>query len=285
MSRTVYVNGAFVPEADAKVSVFDRGLLFADAVYEVTAVIGGRLIDFPAHCSRLRRSLAELSLPSPADDETILVLHRELVARNSLELGHVYMMVTRGEADRDFAFPPTGTAPSFVLFTQARGAIETPEVERGLRIATVPDLRWARRDIKTVQLLYPAMAKMAAKAQGKDDAWFVEDGFVTEGTSNNTYIVTQDGAIRTRALSHDILHGITRAALLKVAAEAGLRVEEQPFTVTDAQLAREAFITSAGAFVTPVVEIDGQPIGDGRPGPIARRLRATYLAEAIAKAI
>ncbi|RIY01359.1 D-amino-acid transaminase [Aureimonas flava] len=285
MPRIVYVNGAYHPEAEAKVSVFDRGFLFADAVYEVTAVIGGRLLDFPGHCARLRRSLAELDLPSPATDDEILAIHRELVARNALDLGHVYLTVTRGEADRDFAYPKAGTAPSLVMFTQARASIETPEAERGLRIASVPDLRWGRRDIKTVQLLYPSMAKMQAKRQGKDDAWFVENGEVTEGTSNNAYIVTREGTIRTRALGHDILHGITRAALMRVAGELDLRVEEKPFTVAEAQGAREAFITSAGAFVTPVVEIDGAAIGDGRPGPIARRLRAAYLETAIARAI
>ncbi|WP_279477935.1 D-amino-acid transaminase [Aureimonas sp. SK2] len=285
MTRIVYVNGAYHPETDAKVSVFDRGFLFADAVYEVTAVIGGKLIDFPGHCARLRRSLRELDLPSPATDEEILSIHRELVRRNALHHGHVYLMVTRGEADRDFAFPKADTAPSFVLFTQKRDAIETREAEAGLRVVSVPDLRWGRRDIKTVQLLYPSMAKMEAKRQGKDDAWFVENGEVTEGTSNNAYIVTQDGTIRTRALGHDILHGITRAAIMTVAGELGLAVEERPFTIAEAQGAREAFITSAGAFVTPVVEIDGAPVGEGKPGPIARRLRTAYLEAAIAQSI
>jgi D-alanine transaminase len=285
MTRIVYVNGAYRPETEAKVSVFDRGFLFADAVYEVTAVIGGKLIDFPGHCARLRRSLAELGLPSPATDDEILAIHRELVARNGLELGHVYLMVTRGEADRDFVFPKADTPASFVLFTQRRDAIETREAEHGLKVASVPDLRWGRRDIKTVQLLYPSMAKMEAKRKGKDDAWFVENGTVTEGTSNNAYIVTHDGAIRTRALGHDILHGITRAALLKVAGELGLHVEERPFTIEEAQGAREAFVTSAGAFVTPVVEIDDVAVGDGRPGPIAHRLRAAYLDVAIAQAL
>jgi D-alanine transaminase len=281
MSRIVYVNGAYVPEAEATLSVFDRGLLFADAVYEVTAVIEGKLLDFPGHMTRLRRSLAELRLPSPATDDEILAIHRELLARNALGFGHVYLMVTRGTADRDFAWPKEGTPPSFVLFTQARDGVESREAREGLRVVSVPDLRWARRDIKTVQLLYPSLAKMEAKRQGKDDAWMVEDGFVTEGTSNNAYIVTDDGRIVTRALSNAILHGITRAAILRGAAEAGLEVEERPFTLAEAQGAREAFVTSAGAFVTPVVEIDGLAVGDGAPGPIARRLRAIYLDEAL----
>jgi len=281
VSRIVYVNGAYVPEAEAKLSVFDRGLLFADAVYEVTAVIDGKLLDFPGHMARLRRSLAELRLPSPGSDEDILAVHRELLTRNALTQGHIYLMVTRGEADRDFVWPKGDTPPSFVLFTQKRDAIETREALEGLRIASVPDLRWGRRDIKTVQLLYPSLAKMEAKSRGKDDAWMVEDGTVTEGTSNNAYIVTREGTIVTRALSHAILHGITRVALMRGANEAGLTVEERPFTIAEAQDAQEAFITSAGAFVTPVVEIDDKPIGTGKPGPIARRLRALYLEEAL----
>ncbi|MBB3998904.1 D-amino-acid transaminase [Aureimonas pseudogalii] len=285
MSRIVYVNGAYVPEAEATISVFDRGLLFADGVYEVTAVIGGKLLDFAAHMARLRRSLRELALPSPMEDDAILAIHRELVARNALDLGHVYLMVTRGAADRDFAFPPEGTKPSLVLFTQARAAIETPEATRGLKVATVPDLRWARRDIKTVQLLYPSMAKMEARSRGADDAWMVEDGFVTEGTSNNAYIVTQEGTIVTRSLSNAILHGITRAAVLRTAAEHGVRVEERAFTVDEAKGAREAFITSAGAFVTPVVAIDDVPVGTGMPGELTKRMRANYLEEALRTAI
>ena len=285
MSRIVYVNGAYVPEAEATISVFDRGLLFADGVYEVTAVIGGKLLDFAAHMARLRRSLRELALPSPMDDDAILAIHRQLVASNALDLGHVYLMVTRGAADRDFAFPPEGTKPSFILFTQARAAIETPEATRGLKVATVPDLRWARRDIKTVQLLYPSMAKMEARSRGADDAWMVEDGFVTEGTSNNAYIVTQEGTIVTRSLSNAILHGITRAAVLRTAAEHGVRVEERAFTVDEARGAREAFITSAGAFVTPVVAIDDVPVGTGTPGELTKRMRANYLEEALRTAI
>ncbi|ALN73682.1 D-amino-acid transaminase [Aureimonas sp. AU20] len=281
MSRIVYVNGAYVPEEEAKLSIFDRGLLFADAVYEVTAVIERKLLDFPGHMARLRRSLAELRLPSPATDEEILAIHRELLQRNALTFGHIYLMVTRGAADRDFVWPKDGTPPSFILFTQARDGVESREAREGLRVVSVPDLRWARRDIKTVQLLYPSLAKMEAKRQGKDDAWMVEDGFVTEGTSNNAYIVTESERIVTRALSNAILHGITRAAILRGAAEAGLEVEERPFTLAEAQGAREAFVTSAGAFVTPVVEIDGLPVGDGAPGPIARRLRAIYLDEAL----
>lgn len=285
MSRIVYVNGAYLPEAEAKVSVFDRGFLFADGVYEVTAVVGARLIDFDGHVRRLRRSLAELSMASPAGDDELLAIHRELVSRNKLDEGGIYLQATRGVADRDFLYPPEGTKPSLVLFTQGRPVLDNPSAETGLRVALLPDLRWGRRDIKTVQLLYPSMAKMEAKRQGLDDAWLVEDGVVTEGTSNNAYIVTADGRIVTRALSNAILHGITRAAVLKLATEASLTVEERGFSPEEAKQAREAFITSASAFVLPVVEIGGAPVGDGRPGPLTRRLRAIYVAECLRTAI
>ncbi len=284
MSRIVYVNGAYVPEEDAKVSVFDRGFLFADAVYEVTSVLDGRLVDFAGHLHRLHRSLGELDIPAPASDDTLEAIHRELVASNDLTEGMIYLQVTRGAADRDFAYPAS-PVPSLVLFTQARPLADTAAARDGIKVITVPDIRWARRDIKTVQLLAPSMCKMMAKKAGKDDAWMVEDGFVTEGTSNNAYIVTAEGAIVTRNLSNAILHGITRTAVLRLAAEAQLRVEERPFTATEARSAAEAFITAASAFVTPVVEIDGGPIGDGRPGPLTRRLRELYLAEARATAV
>lgn len=279
MSRIVHVNGAFVPEAEARISVFDRGFLFADAVYEVTAVLGGRLVDFAGHMARLRRSLDELAMPSPATDADLLALHREIVARNALEEGAVYLQVTRGAADRDFVMPKD-PVPGIVLFTQARALVANPTAEAGIRVATEPDLRWGRVDIKTVQLLYPSLAKMAAKAKGADDAWLVRDGAVTEGTSNNAWIVTADGTLVTRGLSTEILHGITRAAVLRLAAEAQIRVEERPFTVEEAKAAREAFATAASSFVMPVVEIDGTPIGPGTPGPVARRLRDLYIEEA-----
>lgn len=285
MSRTVWCNGAFVPEEDARISVFDRGFLFADAVYEVTAVIGGKLVDYAAHQARLRRSLAELDLPSPGDDAFLLELHREIVRRNGLGLGHVYLQVTRGAADRDFAWPAAETVPGLVLFTQARASIETRESENGLRVGIAPDLRWGRRDIKTTQLLYASMAKSRARREGLDDVWMVEGGFVTEGSSNNAYILTREGRIVTPSLSRAILPGITRTAVLRGAAEAGVAVEERPFTVEEAQGAREAFVTSAGAFVTGVVEIDGVRVGDGRVGEMSRRLRRAYLDEAVRTAI
>lgn len=280
MTRTVYVNGDYLPETEAKVSVFDRGFLMADGVYEVTSVLGGKLIDFAGHCARLQRSLDELQLTNPHTAEEWLAIHRELVAKNGIDEGMVYLQVTRGNpGDRDFAFPPAGTPPTVVLFTQAKaGLADNPVAKTGWKVISIPDIRWGRRDIKTVQLLYPSMAKMMAKKAGVDDAWLVEDGFVTEGTSNNTYIV-KGNRIVTRALSNDILHGITRAAVLRFAREAQMEIEERNFTVDEAKQADEAFITSASAFVMPVVEIDGAAIGTGTPGPVAARLREIYIDE------
>ena len=283
MSRIVYVNGSYLPEEEAKISVFDRGFLFADGVYEVTSVLEGKLVDFPGHLKRLHRSLDQLEMPAPASDAEIEAIHRELLARNGLEEGMIYLQITRGAADRDFVYPAE-PVPSLVLFTQARALADTPAARNGIKVIAVPDIRWAHRDIKTVQLLGPSMCKMLAKKAGKDDAWLVEDGYVTEGTSNNAWIVTREGVIVTRDLSSAILHGITRAAVIAYAREAQMRVEERPFTLAEAASAAEAFITAASAFVTPVVEIDGRPVGDGRPGPVTRRLRELYLAESRARA-
>jgi D-alanine transaminase len=281
MTRTVYVNGEFVAEAEAKISVFDRGFLMADGVYEVTSVLDGKLIDFPGHAARLARSLAELDMAAPVDDATLLALFREAVARNGVVDGMVYLQVTRGNpGDRDFAFPdPATVASSIVIFTQSKpGLADSPAARIGWKVISIEDIRWGRRDIKTVQLLYPSMGKMMAKKAGADDAWMVEDGQVTEGTSNNAYIV-KGGTIVTRQLSSSILHGITRAAVLRFAAEAQMKVEERPFSIDEAQAADEAFITSASAFVMPVVEIDGAKVGSGQPGPVAKRLREIYLEE------
>ncbi|GLQ35265.1 D-amino acid aminotransferase [Amylibacter marinus] len=281
MTRTVYVNGEYLPEDQAKVSIFDRGFLMADGVYEVTSVLDGKLVDFDGHAVRLARSLAELDMPSPVTTEELLEIHRQLVSRNNIEEGLVYLQITRGApADRDFAFPdPEETPRTIVLFTQNKpGLANSPAAAKGASVISIPDMRWARRDIKTVQLLYPSMGKMMAKAAGADDAWLVEDGAVTEGTSNNAYIV-KDGVIITRQLSNDILHGITRAAVLRFANEAQMQIEERAFTVEEAKAADEAFTTSASAFVMPVVSIDGQTLGDGAPGPVALRLREIYLDE------
>jgi len=283
MSRIVYVNGDYLPEEEAKISVFDRGFLFADGVYEVTSVIGGKLVDFDAHAARLERSMAELEMASPASRGELLDMHRELVARNGLDEGMVYLQVTRGAADRDFAYPAEAT-PTLVAFTQAVPVVDRPSARNGIKVISIPDLRWGRRDIKTVQLLYPSMGKMAAKKAGADDAWMIENDFVTEGTSNNAWIV-KDNRIVTRHLGTEILHGITRAAVLRLAREAQMAIEERPFSLAEAKAADEAFITSASTFVTPVVEIDGQPVGRGSPGPVARRLREIYIEDACATAL
>ena len=276
--RIVYVNGDYVPEDEAKVSVFDRGFLFADGVYEVTSVLGGKLIDFAGHAKRLRRSLGELEMESPVTDAELLDIHRELVSRNGIEDGLVYLQVTRGAADRDFLYPAE-SRPTLVLFTQSKpGLADSPMAATGMSVISIPDRRWGRRDIKTVQLLYPSMGKMMAKAEGADDAWMVEDGAVTEGTSNNAYIV-KDGTIVTRQLGEEILHGITRKAVLALAQEAQMKVEERPFTIEEAQGADEAFVTSASSFVMPVVRIDGEAVGTGTPGPVAARLREIYIEE------
>lgn len=285
MSRIVYVNGEFVPEDEARISVFDRGFLMADAVYEVTTVVDGKLIDYPGHMERLKRSLNELEMDEPEQIEDLLEIHRELVKQNELANGLIYLQVSRGVADRDFLYPEEGTPASLVLFTQAKDPLENKLTKTGARVITVPDQRWGRRDIKTVQLLYPSMAKMMAKKAGVDDAWLEEDGFINEGTSNNTWIVTKDGKLVTRQLSNSILHGITRKATMRVAKLLQMEVEERPYTKEEAANASEAFFTSASAFVCPVVEIDGNPIGDGKPGPIVKKLREIYLEEAMKVAL
>lgn len=284
MSRTVYVNGSYVPEEDAKVSVFDRGFLFADGVYEVTSVLDGRLLDFAGHATRLQRSLDELEMKSPVTMDDLLDIHRELVRLNDLTEGMIYLQVTRGAADRDFAYPKD-VQPTLVLFTQSKTLIDSPMVKTGMKVISIEDQRWGRRDIKTVQLLYPSMGKMMAKAAGADDAWMVENGLVTEGTSNNAYIVTKSGKIITRHLGNEILHGITRTAVLRFAREAQMEVEERAFTMDEAKDAAEAFITSASTFVMPVVSIDGVAVGEGKPGPVALRLREIYLDESRKSAI
>ncbi|GAA6209395.1 D-amino-acid transaminase [Cognatishimia sp. WU-CL00825] len=287
MTRTVYVNGEYLPETEAKISIFDRGFLMADAVYEVTSVLDGKLIDFEGHAVRLARSLKELDMQTPCTKEELLEIHRQLVAKNDIVEGLVYLQVSRGsDGDRDFAFPdPETTKPTLVLFTQNKpGLANSPASQKGAKVISIDDIRWGRRDIKTVQLLYPSMGKMMAKAAGADDAWMIEDGYVTEGTSNNAYFV-KGGKIVTRPLSTDILHGITRTAVLRLAKEAQMEVEERLFTIDEAKEADEAFTTSASAFVMPVVEIDGAVLGDGTPGPIAKRLREIYLDESLKHAI
>lgn len=278
MSRIVYVNGEYLPAEDAKVSVFDRAFLFADAVYEVTAVLEGRLVDFDAHLARLDRSLSEIDLQPPLAHAALRELHRELIARNGVAEGIVYLQISRGVADRDFAYPPDPT-PTIVGFTQIRPLLDNPYAATGVKVITIPDIRWKRRDIKSTAMLAQAMGKQQAKLANAYEAWMIEDGAITEGTSSSAFIVDARGVVRTQPLGRQILPGVTRRAVLRLA-EMGAAVEERRFTLDEALTAREAFLTAASAFVLPVVAIDGTKIGDGRPGPISRKLRTLYIEEA-----
>ena len=283
MGRIVYVNGNYVPEETATISIFDRGFLMADGVYEVTTVLDSKLLDFDGHLNRLKRSLAELGMSEPEGMKDLLEIHRELININKITQGGIYLQITRGPADRDFVFPKN-PKPTLVIFTQAKNILEAETAQSGIKVISIEDLRWGRRDIKTIQLLYPSMGKMMAKKVGCDDAWMVEDGYVTEGTSNNAYIV-KNNIIITRELSNDILHGITRASVLRYAKEAQMTILERQFTIDEAKNADEAFITSASTFVTPVVKIDDAMISNGEPGTIAKRLREIYIEESRKRAI
>lgn len=271
-----YLNGRFVPLAQAQVSVLDRGFLFADGIYEVAAVIDGRLIDSASHLARLERSTGAIGISLPLSLAEIEAAQKELVVRNALSEGLVYLQITRGaEASRDF-LPAPDTLPTLFMFAQAKSFLDAPAVRTGIAVATMPDLRWARRDIKSVGLLAQVMAKQAAADAGAQEAWMVEEGFVTEGASSTAFIITDEGII-TRPYSQAVLAGCTGAALTALAEESGLAVVRRPFTVAEALAAREAFITSASTLCQSVVRIDGQPIGDGTPGPVAMRLRALYI--------
>lgn len=278
--RTVYLNGQWLPEAEGKISIFDRGFLFADAIYEVTAVIGGKLLDYAGHAARLQRSLDALGIPTPGDADELLALHKEIARRNHIQEGLIYLQISRGVQDRDFVFPQD-LAPTLVLFTQAKRVLDNPKWKTGLSLQVVPDGRWSQRQIKTVQLLYSSLMKTEAVRKGFDDVLFIEDGYVTEASSANFHIITTDGTLVTRHLSNALLHGITRGSILDLAAKAGLTVEERSFTVDEAKSAAEAFITSATSFVTPVVSLDGHKIGDGTPGSVSRRLLDIYLREGL----
>lgn len=280
--RTVYLNGKYVAEAAASVSIFDRGLLFADAVYEVVSVLDGRMIDGEAHLARLQRSLAEMTIVHDMVATGWDQVLATLIDRNNLREGSIYIQISRGAADRDFLFPAAGTPATVFAFTQQRSLTETPLATRGMRIVTRPDRRWGRRDIKTVQLLYASMMKMEAKAAGVDDVWLVEGDVVTEGTSQNACIITRQGHIVTRDLGQHMLPGVTRLSLIQIARESGITVEERSFTIAEAQGAAEAFVTSSSLFIMPVVEIDGLAVGDGRPGLETMALRKAYIDRALA---
>ncbi|CAH0528766.1 D-amino-acid transaminase [Vibrio hippocampi] len=277
MTRTVYINGQYMAETDAKVSIFDRGFLFADAVYEVTAVLEGKLIDNAGHIARLTRSCQELGIPMPISAEELTEIQRSLIEKNQLHEGGVYLQLTRGsEGDRDFSYSED-IKPTLVLFTQARELIHSPVAKKGIKVLSMDDIRWRRRDIKTTSLLPACMAKHIAHQAGCDDVWLIEQGYVTEGGSSNAYIVTDEGKIITRPLSNDILSGITRASLMLLAKDCGLVIEERAFTIEEAYQATEAFVSSATTFIWPVTHIDDHEIGDGKPGPIAAKLREIYI--------
>lgn len=276
MSRIVYINGKFVPENEAKISIMDRGYLFADGVYEVSAVIKGKMVDNEGHLRRLERSLGGLDIRSPLPSDEIEKVQTELIKKNNLKEGIIYIQITRGVAERDFLWPED-ISPTLTMFTQEKNLLQSSLAAKGASIITVPDIRWERRDIKTTALLAQAMAKHAARKKSVNDAWMVEDGYVTEGTSTNAFIVTMNGTLVTRDLSSKILHGITRHAVLRLAKDAKLPIEERSFTPDEAYEAVEAFATGSSFFVMPVVEIDGHLLNKGIPGPLTNRLREMYV--------
>ena len=282
MSRVAYVNGRFVPHAEACVHIEDRGYQLADGIYEVWAVFGGKLADAEGHYARLERSLGELRIAMPMSRKALSLVLREAVRRNRVKDGLVYLQVTRGVAPRDHAFPTRPVRPALVITARPVDlAAAEAKAAKGIGVVTTPETRWARCDIKTIALLPNVLAKQTARENGAGEAWFVDDlGLVTEGASSNAWIVDREGVLRTRDLNANILRGITRRSLMDLIAREGLEVSERPFTVEEAKSAREAFITGAGSLVTPVVSIDGAKIGQGRPGPLALRLRASYLSDA-----
>ena len=284
MSRIVFLNGSFLPIEEAKVPFMDRGFMFGDGVYEGIGMLDGRLIDNDAHLERLERSLAEIRIPNPYTRAEWTSFQEELARRNGMTEGFIYFQVTRGVAERDFFFPEDAK-PTVAMFTQAKAIASAPAAQTGIAVVTVPDLRWQRRDIKSLNLLAQVLAKQAAKEAGAQEAWLVEDGFVTEGGSSSAFIVTKKGSIVVRPLSNAILPGITRKSLLQLSKEAGIVLEERRFTVEEAYDAAEAFLTSASNFVLPIVSIDGRPVADGKPGPITKKLRELYLAMASAPAM
>ncbi|MBO4223274.1 MULTISPECIES: D-amino-acid transaminase [Bradyrhizobium] len=285
MEKIAYVNGSYVPLSEAKVSVLDRGFLFADGIYEVAAVLDGKLVDNASHLARLERSVGEIRLELPETIARIQDIQKELVARNKLVNGMVYLEVTRGaDTGRDFAFPK-GVRPTLVMFTSEKDIVGAPSAKTGINVITVPDIRWERRDIKSVALLAQVLAKQAAAEAGAGEAWMIQDGKVTEGGSSSAFILTQDDVIVTRQNGSEILPGCTRKAVVALAEERQLRVEERAFSIEEALAAKEAFITSASLFVQAVVAIDGKKVGNGKPGPMTERLREIYVEFAKATAV
>ncbi|CAN5265284.1 D-amino-acid transaminase [soil metagenome] len=282
MSRVAYVNGQYLPHGRATIHVEDRGFQFADGVYEVWSVFDGKLADYDGHMTRLARSLTELRIEIPMTRAALTQVLKETIRRNRVVNGIVYLQVTRGTARRDHPFPAEGTPPSVIVTSKSVSfAKAQAQAAKGVAVITQPDIRWGRCDIKTVGLLANVLAKQAARDGGAYEAWMVDEmGLVTEGSSTNAWIVDKNGKLRTRDTQANILKGCTRTTLMALIAEEGLELDERPFSVDDAKEAREAFFTAAGAFVMPAISIDGAKIGDGKPGPIATRLRERYLAKA-----
>ena len=282
--RQVYINGEFKKEDEAKVSIFDRGLLFSDSVYEVTSVINSKLIDFKYHVERLDRSMNELKFKTLIDHDEILAFHRKLIELNNLKEGMIYTQVTRGVVDRSFDMPKQAIKPTVLAFTQEKKILESDTAKNGIKVMTLEDMRWKRNDIKTTQLLYASMAKSEATAKGFDDAWMLRQGYVTEGSSNNVWIIRSKN-IMTRQSDNLILSGITRAVVLECAKKLNYEVITKNFTKVDAESADEAFMTSATGLITPVVKINSSQIGDGKPGNFTKSLRAEYIKRALEIAI
>jgi D-alanine transaminase len=282
LSRIAFVNGRYVPHAQAVIHVEDRGYQFADGVYEVCEVREGRIVDERRHMQRLSRSLGELRIPPPMTPRALGFVLRETVRRNRVRDGLLYLQVTRGVARREHAFPAQGTRPSLVVTARSRDRAKAETLaEAGISVITLDDNRWERVDIKTIALVPNVLARQAAREAGAAEAWFVDkEGFVTEGAASNAWIVTGEGALVTRPAESGILRGITRTVVFEVAAAAGLKIEERPFRLSEALQAREAFVTAATQIVMPVVKIDGTAIADGKPGPVSRALRAHFHAVA-----
>lgn len=284
MTQIAYVNGSFVPLAEARISILDRGFLFGDGTYEVAAVLNGRIIDSSSHLARLQRSAEKIFLTLPETPDRLIALLKELIALNGLEEGFVYLQVTRGAAERDFAFPKDAR-PTLIMFVRAKKMIDSPEALEGISVKTVPDIRWARRDIKNISLLAQVLSRQLAVDADCQEALMVENGFVTEGVSSSAFIVTADGILVTRPRFNAILDGCTRKALIKLCEERKIPVEERLFSVAEALAAKEVFITSASVLVQGVVAIDGHPIGDGKVGAAVRRLREIHLEFAYATGV
>jgi D-alanine transaminase len=276
VARFAYVNGRFERHGDASVHIEDRGYQFADGVYEVVTILSGAFVDEAGHLARLKRSLGELRIAMPFTEAVLKLVMRELVRRNGVRDGYLYMQITRGVAPRDFKFPKSARS-AIVMTTRRQKFSAVMPGDAGVRVVSVPDIRWARRDIKSVGLLAQVLAKQAAADAGAFEAWMVDaDGFVTEGASSNAWIVTRDGVLVTRQIDNAILHGITGNSIEKLAGEAGIKVERRPFTLAEAYAAREAFVTSATTFCLAVTEIDGKPVANGHPGELSRSLRQHY---------